>query len=66
LEDLLSMKIHDIDSGFIRQMRDAGLGDLNPDQLLALKIHDLNPDFFQEMWDLGLLSREKTPGEVAA
>jgi hypothetical protein len=52
VDDLIAMKIHDIDTDFVRRMRAIGF---KPDaqELIAMKIHGVSPDYVKAMRDLG-------------
>jgi hypothetical protein len=43
------MGIHSVDADFIKEMRDAGLGDLPIEKLIEMRIHGVDPDFIREM-----------------
>jgi beta-lactamase regulating signal transducer with metallopeptidase domain len=53
VDDLISLKVHDIDAAYIQQLRAAGF-DLSKEELLRFRVHDITPDFINELKKLGL------------
>ena len=53
VDDLMRLKEHGIDSGYIRQIRASGF-DLTPDELMRFKEHDINDNFINDLAQVGL------------
>jgi hypothetical protein len=49
------MRIHRVDTDFIRELREATSQDLTVDQLVALAIHGVDASVFAELLNLGVL-----------
>ncbi|MDQ2999119.1 MAG: hypothetical protein M3R61_18975 [Chloroflexota bacterium] len=49
LDQLIELRTHGVRPDFIREMREAGLGDLSFEQLLEAGIHGVRPEFIKEM-----------------
>jgi len=43
------MRIHSIDSKFVRDMKDQGFANLSIDDLLKLRIHGVDSDYVRRM-----------------
>ena len=52
-DQLMEMSLHGVNSDYVREMRELGLGDLSPGQLVEMKIHGVKPSFVKEMRALG-------------
>ena len=50
---LTQARIHGVDSTFIRELGEEGIGDLSLEELIELRVHGVSPQFVREMRDLG-------------
>jgi len=53
LDQLIELRTHGVDPDFIKEMREAGLGDLSFEQMLEASIHGVDPDFIRKMRQVG-------------
>ena len=48
-DQLVQLSIHGVRPQFVKEVREAGLGDLGFDELIQLAIHGVTPDYFRQM-----------------
>ncbi|MFQ5599213.1 MAG: M56 family metallopeptidase, partial [Candidatus Krumholzibacteriia bacterium] len=53
VEELVRMRIHDVDPEFIQEMEELGFEDVSIDDLVELRIHGVDAEFMREMESLG-------------
>ena len=55
IDELITLKIHDLTPEYINQIQQAGLGKLSIKQILAMKIHNVTPKYIQDLRASGLV-----------